>query len=162
MAILTNGTWVLVADGEKALFLRNDVDEQDPDLNVVRIETQENPSDREQSANRPGRMHDGGPGQKSALDDTDWHELAKERFADELADILYKLAHKGRFDRIVLVAPPSTLGELRAKLHKEVADASPPSLLKGLAIGRTTSSSKLSATPSRQVSWPFSRKGSLV
>ncbi|WP_226621357.1 host attachment protein [Alloyangia pacifica] len=122
MAILTNGTWVLVADGEKALFLRNDVDEQDPDLNVVRIETQENPSDREQSANRPGRMHDGGPGQKSAVEDTDWHELAKERFADELAEILYKQAHKGRFERIVLVAPPATLGELRGKLHKEVAD----------------------------------------
>ncbi|MBE9635565.1 host attachment protein [Salipiger mangrovisoli] len=121
MAILSNGTWVLVADGEKALFLRNDVDERDPDLNVVRIETQENPPDREQSANRPGRMADGGPGQKSALDDTDWHELAKERFADELAEILYKLAHKGRFERIVLVAPPATLGELRAKLHKEVS-----------------------------------------
>ncbi|ANT59195.1 MULTISPECIES: host attachment protein [Roseobacteraceae] len=122
MAILTNGTWVLIADGEKALFLRNDVDEQDPDLNVVRIEEQENPSDREQSANRPGRMHDGGPGQKSAVEDTDWHELAKERFADDLAEILYKQAHKGKFDRIVLVAPPATLGELRSKLHKEVSD----------------------------------------
>ena len=108
MAILTNGTWVLVADGEKALFLRNDVDAENPD--------------REQSANRPGRMKDGGPGQKSAYDDTDWHELAKERFADELADLLYQQAHKGAFERIVLVAPPATLGELRSKLHKEVAD----------------------------------------
>ncbi|WP_417720466.1 host attachment protein [Salipiger sp.] len=122
MAILTNGTWVLVADGEKALFLRNDVDAENPDLNVVRIKQQDNPSDREQSANRPGRMKDGGPGQKSAYDDTDWHELAKERFADELADLLYQQAHKGAFERIVLVAPPATLGELRSKLHKEVAD----------------------------------------
>ncbi|MFW2545009.1 host attachment family protein [Primorskyibacter sp. 2E107] len=122
MAILTKGTWVLVADGEKALFLRNDVDAQDPDLNVVRIEEQDNPSDYDQSANRPGRMHDGGPGQKSAVDDTDWHELAKERFADDLADILYKQAHKGAFERLVLVAPPATLGELRDKMHKEVSD----------------------------------------
>ncbi|WP_417724623.1 host attachment protein [Salipiger sp.] len=122
MAILTNGTWVLVADGEKALFLRNDVDAENPDLNVVRIKQQDNPSDREQSANRPGRMKDGGPGQKSAYDDTDWHELAKERFADELADLLYQQAHKGAYERIVLVAPPATLGELRSKLHKEVAD----------------------------------------
>lgn len=121
MAILTKGTWVLIADGEKALFLRNDVDAMNPDLNVVRIEEQDNPSDLEQSANRPGRMHDGGPGQKSAYDDTDWHELAKERFADDLADILYKLAHKGAFDRIVLVAPPKILGELRDKLHQEVS-----------------------------------------
>ena len=122
MSVLTQGTWVLVADGEKALFLRNDLDAENPDLNVVRIEQQENPSDREQSANRPGRVADNGPGQKSALDDTDWHQLAKDRFADDLADILYKQAHKGAFDRIVLVAPPGTLGELRSKLHKEVQD----------------------------------------
>ena len=122
MSVLTQGTWVLVADGEKALFLRNDLDAENPDLNVVRIEQQETPSDREQSANRPGRVADNGPGQKSALDDTDWHQLAKDRFADDLADILYKQAHKGAFDRIVLVAPPATLGELRSKLHKEVQD----------------------------------------
>lgn len=122
MTKLSHGTWVLIADGEKALFLRNDVDAQDPDLNVVRIEEQDNPKDIDQSANRPGRMHDGGPGQKSALDDTDWHELAKERFADDLADILYKQAHKGLFDEIVIVAPPQTLGELRQKMHQEVGN----------------------------------------
>ncbi len=122
MPILTRDTWVLVADGEKALFLRNDLDDMNPDLNVVRIEKQENPSDREQSANRPGRMADNGTGQRSALDDTDWHEIAKERFADDLADMLYKLAHKGAFSRIVLVAPPNILGELRSKLHDEVSN----------------------------------------
>lgn len=122
MTHLTNGTWVLIADSEKALFLRNDLDEMTPDLNVVRIEEQENPSDREQSANRPGRMQDTGVGQRSALDDTDWHELAKERFADDLADILYKQAHKGAFKRLVIVAAPQTLGALRPKLHKEVVE----------------------------------------
>ena len=121
MTDIRKGTWVLIADGEKALFLRNDLDEENLDLNVVRIEEQDNPSDREQSANRPGRMQDTGVGQRSALDDTDWHELAKERFADDLADILYKQAHKGRFDEIVICAAPKTLGELRDKLHKEVA-----------------------------------------
>ena len=122
MTKLTSGTWVLIADSEKALFLRNDLDEMNPDLNVVRIEEQENPSDREQSANRPGRMQDTGVGQRSALDDTDWHELAKERFADDLADILYKQAHKGAFKRLVIVAAPQTLGALRPKLHKEVVE----------------------------------------
>ncbi|MGI3168264.1 host attachment family protein [Pseudooceanicola sp. C21-150M6] len=124
--VLTDGipfdAWVLIADGEKALFLRNLTDGQDPHLEVVRKEEQDNPKDIDQSANRPGRMNDTGVGQRSALDDTDWHELAKERFADDLADLLYRQAHKGRFDRIVLVAPPKTLGELRKVLHKEVAD----------------------------------------
>ena len=122
MTKITKGTWVLVADGEKALFMRNDVDAQDPDLNVVRLEEQDNPSDLEQSANRRGRMNDNGPGHKSAMDDTDWHELAKERFAADLADILYKQAHKGAFERLVIAAPPNILGELREQMHKEVAD----------------------------------------
>jgi protein required for attachment to host cells len=121
MAVLTNDTWVLVADGEKALFLRNLTDAENPNLEVIRKEEQDNPPDIEQSANRPGRMHDNGPGQRSALDDTDWHELAKERFADDLADLLYKMAHKGRFGRIVLACDSRTLGELRSKMHKEVA-----------------------------------------
>ncbi|WP_263624951.1 host attachment family protein [Pseudooceanicola marinus] len=118
---LPHDAWVLVADGEKALFLRNVTDGEDPFLEVVRKKEQENPSDYDQSANRPGRMHDTGVGQRSAVDDTDWHELAKERFADELAEMLYKRAHRGDFGKIVLVAPPKVLGELRKKIHQEVA-----------------------------------------
>ncbi|MEC7764168.1 MAG: host attachment family protein [Pseudomonadota bacterium] len=122
MAHLDTGTWVLVADSEKALFLENVADAENPHLVVRREEHQDNPSDREQSANRPGRMNDNGAGQKSALDDTDWHELAKERFASDLADILYRRAHKGAFDKIVIAASPQVLGALRSEWHKEVAD----------------------------------------
>lgn len=122
MAVLTGGTWVLIADSEKALFTRNLTDAENPNLEVIRKDEQENPSSGEQGANRPGRMNDNGPGQKSAYDDTDWHELAKERFADDLADKLYKMAHRGDFDRIVLAAAPDTLGAMRGSLHKEVLD----------------------------------------
>tara|TARA_R100000322_G_scaffold1819_8_gene1889 strand:- start:5847 stop:6302 length:456 start_codon:yes stop_codon:yes gene_type:complete len=117
---IENGTWVLVADSEKALFLENVADGENPHLIVTREEEQENPSDHEQSANRPGRMNDTGVQQRSSLDDTDWHELAKERFASDLADILYKKAHKGAFDKIVIACPPQLLGDLRHELHKEV------------------------------------------
>ncbi|WP_375691519.1 host attachment family protein [Pseudooceanicola sp. LIPI14-2-Ac024] len=122
MAELKTGTWVLVADSEKALFLENIADGEDPHLVVRAEEAQENPSDREQGANRPGRMKDVGVGQRSALDDTDWHELAKHRFAADLADILYRRAHRGEFDRIVLACAPQVLGDLRQALHKEVSD----------------------------------------
>lgn len=122
MTDLTQGTWVVVADGEKALFLENLTDGENPHLDVVRSFEQDNPKDIEQSANRPGRMADTGQGQRSALDDTDWHELAKERFAADLADRLYKRAHKGEYDKIVLVAAPATLGQLRAEIHQEVEE----------------------------------------
>ncbi|MEL6466828.1 MAG: host attachment family protein [Pseudomonadota bacterium] len=122
MAKLDQGTWVVVADSEKVLFLRNLTDQQDPNFEVTDVEEQDNRSDIEQSANRPGRMPDTGQGQRSALDDTDWHELAKDRFAKDLADMLYKDAHKGAFDKLVLVASPQVLGVVRNEMHKEVSD----------------------------------------
>ncbi|WP_289150290.1 host attachment family protein [uncultured Salipiger sp.] len=122
MTELKQDTWVVVTDSEKALFLRNLTDHENPNLDLFDAEAQENPSDREQGANRPGRMNDGGMGQRSALDDTDWHELQKERFAADLAEKLYAEAHRGAFERLVLVASPKVLGDLRAALHKEVAD----------------------------------------
>ncbi len=122
MAKLDNGTWVLIADGEKALFMVNETDAEDPFLQVFREEEQDNPPNREQAANRPGRFNDGPSVHRSAVADTDWHQLSKDRFARDLSEILYAQAHKGKFDQIVIVAPPNTLGELRAELHQEVTD----------------------------------------
>ncbi len=121
MAELRTGTWVLVADGEKALILENHGDAEFPNLQVRRKEEHDNPKTIDQAANRPGRMADS-QGNKSAFDDTDWHELAKERFAHDLADLLYERAHKGMFEHLVIVAGPNVLGELRKTMHKEVAD----------------------------------------
>lgn len=120
MSKLTKDTWILVADGEKALFLINRTDAQNPHFDVVRKTEQDNPPTRDQAANRPGRFNDGPNAQKSAVDDTDWHELAKDRFAEDLADMLYKRAHAQEFERIVLVADPGTLGKLRDELHQVV------------------------------------------
>ncbi|WP_040817308.1 host attachment family protein [Litoreibacter arenae] len=122
MTGLPHKAWVVVADGEKALILENLTDGENPNLKVVSKDEQDNPKDIEQSANRPGRMHDNGQGQRSALDDTDWHELAKERFAADLADMLYEKAHKGKFEALVIVAAPKILGELRDALHQEVTN----------------------------------------
>lgn len=112
---------VLIADGEKALFLRNEGDEKYPNLQVEKKRTQDNPPNREQAANRRGRMSDG-TNHKSAVQDTDWHELAKDRFAADLSDRLYKRAHDGDFSDLIIVATPNTLGELRQNLHVEVTD----------------------------------------
>ncbi|MGN6582400.1 MAG: baeRF12 domain-containing protein [Rhizobiaceae bacterium] len=119
---LEHGIWVLVADGEKALFLRNEGDREYPNLQVVREMTEENPPSREQGTDRPGRLNDGPSVHRSAVADTDWHKVAKERFADEIATRLYHMAHRGDYEHIVLVAPPVVLGELRKKLHKEVGE----------------------------------------
>ena len=42
--------------------------------------------------------------------------------AHRTPDRLYRFAHRGAFERLVVVAPPKVLGDLRSKLHKEVDD----------------------------------------
>ncbi len=101
--------------------MRNKGNTVHPDFTVVRELEQENPPTREQGADRPGRYNDGISPHRSAVDDTDWHKVGKLRFADEIAERLYRMAHRGDFKEIVLVAPPVVLGELRKKLHPEVA-----------------------------------------
>lgn len=119
---LKNDGWIVVADGAKALFLRNVGDALYPNLEVFREESQDNPPTREQGTSRPGRMRDSISPHNSAMETTDWHQLAEDRFAKDLAAILYRQAHGGRFEELVLVAAPSVLGELRKELHKEVTD----------------------------------------
>jgi len=118
---LTHGLWIVVADGEKALLLRNDGDTAFPDLTVMRELEQVNPPTHEQGTERPGRHSDGPSPHNSAYEETDWHRLNKEHFARDIADLLYRLAHRGRFERLAVIAPPQVLGEMRKQFHQEVA-----------------------------------------
>ncbi|MEF2071772.1 host attachment family protein [Consotaella aegiceratis] len=113
-------TWVLIADGEKALFVENAGHRNKPDFRVRAIEVHENPPARDQAADRPGRLGDSGGPHRSAVEETDWHLIEKERFAKDLAGILYKMVHAKRFEKLVIVAPPQVLGALRKDMHKEV------------------------------------------
>lgn len=113
---LANGSWVVVADGEKFLIFRNNGDESFLDLRVLREAEIENPPSRDQGSDRPGRRHGAAPGVRGAVADTDWHRLEKARFARTLAERLDAWAEAGRFDALVLVAEPRTLGALRPRI----------------------------------------------
>lgn len=118
---LPHDAWVLVMDGKKALFLRNEGDEKFINLQLIREVEQQNPPTREQGTDSPGRLND--PlGNKSAVEETDLHQLAEDRFTVDIAKQLYMHAHKGDFAGIVLTAPPKALGVLRKELHKTVQD----------------------------------------
>lgn len=120
MQRLTNGTWVVIADGEKALFMENEGDGQYPVLRLRRQEAHDNPPKREQGTDKAGQLGNRAAGTGSAIEETDFHKLERERFAQDLAAQLYKLSHAGKFDRLILVAAPQTLGAIRPELHKEV------------------------------------------
>lgn len=123
---------VLVADGRKMLFFRNEGDEAYPNLEVIREDSQEGLKSHEQATDRPGRAFvsagrppsEGGsrPGaaNRSAYSETDFQQLEEDRFAADAAELLKRKALANQIEHLVVVAPPRTLGEMRKHYHKEV------------------------------------------
>jgi protein required for attachment to host cells len=69
-----------------------------------------------------GRVyHTQGPGTHAMQPRSDPHEQAELQFTRDLAAKLEKAAHLGRFDLLVIVADPKTLGRMRGLLSKALA-----------------------------------------
>ena len=92
--------WVVVCDGRKALILQNEGDEEYPNLRMREVREHEDAPTHLQGADVPGRVHQSFGSTRSAVEQTDWHELDVA-----LANNLVK--------RLILVAPPRALGMLR-------------------------------------------------
>ncbi|WP_170564758.1 baeRF12 domain-containing protein [Ruegeria atlantica] len=118
MVELAQGTWVVIADGEKALFMENVTDAEDPNLVVVSVE--ESDGSVAKPTDRAGRRFDTGPNQKSAVEESKWKSHAKTLFVQDVANLLNRKGLKGAYKRLVLVASPHVLGLLRRRLHSEV------------------------------------------
>jgi protein required for attachment to host cells len=116
-----HNTFVVVADGQKMLFFRNEGDAEFLKLEVERKREHEVPADRDLGTDEPGRTFDasGGAG-RSAYEETDFHQLEEDRFAAETAEMLKNRALRNDYESLIIVAPPKTLGELRRHYHKEV------------------------------------------
>lgn len=114
---------VLVGDGAKALMLRNEGDERYPNLvteDVLRAAP--NPRTAEQGTDRPGRTQNGATGRRAGVEPTDWHTLAEEKFAREIADAADRFAQSGVLTGLVVVAPARTLAELRKLFSNHVRE----------------------------------------
>ncbi|HUR43040.1 MAG TPA: host attachment family protein [Aestuariivirga sp.] len=122
MKRLSNKSWVLVADGARALVLRNDGDAEYPNLKLVRSYGQDNPSNHQQGSEKPGRTNDS-LGRRSAMEATDWHQIAEDRFVQQIAEAMAKDLAVGAFDKLVIAAPPVALGEFRKAVSPAVAKA---------------------------------------
>ena len=110
---------VLVADGRKMLFFRNKGDRTAPNLEAETVKIQENPADRDQSTDLSGRAPSINGGQ-ATMGKTDYHEQEDARVAVEAADMLKRRALANDFEKLIIVAPPTALGEMRKHYHKEV------------------------------------------
>lgn len=115
-----HNSFVVVTDGEKMLFLRNEGDAEFPHLVVEKESEQESRSNRELRRDMPGRSFSSvGPG-RSAYDETDSRQLGEDLFAVETAAMLNRRALGNEFESLIVVAPPRTLGELRRHYHQEL------------------------------------------
>ena len=112
---------VLVADGRKMLFLRNEGDDTYPSLVVEHAEEQANPKDSDQKSDAPGLSFSSVGSGRSTMDEVDFHQLGEDRFAVDAADLLKRRALANDFESLIVIAPPRTLGELRKHYHSEVS-----------------------------------------
>jgi protein required for attachment to host cells len=110
---------VLVADGRKMLFFRNKGDAAFPQLEADTVTVQDNPSHLDQASDRAGQSSSTGT-QSGTMGENDFHILEEQRFAAQAADLLKRRAFANDYEKLIIVAPPTALGEMRKHYHKEV------------------------------------------
>lgn len=119
--LIPRDAWIFVGDGRKALFFRNE-----GNVNQVKLKTEQvfvNPEQgrtRELGADKPGRTGQRTTLDRSAMDQTDWHDIAEDRFAAEISEVVQNLCRSGTIKKLILVAPPRTLADLRRNLPEHL------------------------------------------
>lgn len=118
---IPHNAFVLVGDGRKALFLRNEGDEKFPNLKTESVFEDYNPLTHEQGTERPGRISKArDSGQRSAVEPVDWHHIEEHRFAEKVAAAIEWVIRARKAPALVVVAPPKTLADLRSAFHVDV------------------------------------------
>src|SRR5947208_13692520 len=107
------GDWVVVCDGAKALILENAGDAISLNLKTREVRKQADPMTAEQGTDAPGRSINSVDARRSAMEQTDWHEQAEQRFLQSLAARLDAAVNAGKARSLIVVAPPRALGVLR-------------------------------------------------
>lgn len=107
-------TWIVVADGAVARFysLAGPAAKIEPALPYELRHP--NPASRDQGTDHPGRVHESsGVARHAVQPRVDPHRETKRTFAHEIGELLAARAHENAFDRLVIVAPPQMMGDLR-------------------------------------------------
>ena len=117
---LPHNALVLVADGRKMLFFRNNGDEEQIDLRTEAHDRREDRKDSEIKTDAPGGIHQSAGYGRSTYEEADFHQQEEDRWIKDAAEELKERALRNDYDALAIVAPPKALGVLRKCLHKEV------------------------------------------
>ena len=113
-------SYVLVADGAKMLFFRNEGDAENINLKVVAAEQQADPADRDIKRDQAGQKPAGAGYGGSTANEPDYHQQAEDQFASDAAQRINRAALANAFESLIIIAAPKTLGALRKHYHKQV------------------------------------------
>ena len=120
---IDNGTWVVVCDGAKALVLENAGNRMTPNLTTKEVYEQSDARTRDLGADKPGRAFSSAGGVRSAVEQTDWHDQAEQKFLSKLAARLDKAVQAGETRSLIVVAPARAIGVLRREYSPRVRQA---------------------------------------
>ena len=115
-------TWIVLADGDQAKIFEHDGPGKGlhivKDLNLE----QDHLKAQDIMSDRPGRSFaSAGAGARSAVEyHSDPVEVRERRFVQRLAQVLDEKHREGAFDRLVIAAAPTALGDLRPALSDAV------------------------------------------
>ena len=108
---IARGTIVAVADGENLNLFRNDGDEAAINLSAL-------PSEEVDTSNSgSGARH------RSSSANPDDSQQDEDRFSAGIVDNLNRQVLDGKIDKLLIIAAPRTLGELRKHYHKNLSAA---------------------------------------
>ena len=120
---LSSGMWVAIVDGGRGLVLVNEGSALEPRLKVLRShDGGDNPPSHEQGDDRPGRVNDSSGHHRSSTEAPDLHQRTEDRFVAAFVRQLSEDAAAGRFEKLVVAAPPVALGILRKQVEQPLAD----------------------------------------
>ncbi len=117
----TDKTWVLIADGSRARLVA--AEGHDKGLRLIeKLEfSADHSPNRELLHDKPARVYEShGAARHGVEPKTNPHRELKHEFAKELAEVLDANLVRNQFDKLVVVASPVTLGDLRRTLSDAV------------------------------------------
>jgi len=118
---MKDGTWILVADAARARIFQ--VEDKGKSLKTTwqHESAASTVPSRDIASDRPGRTFDrAGEGRHAKEPPTDPARYEKERFAREVAQHLDLERKVNSFHKLIVVAPPQFLGDLRASMSSQL------------------------------------------
>ena len=113
--------WYVIADGGRARFVARDEEGAFRTLSSF-VSTELHKSTHELGRDRPARVKESASPARHAVEPRrDLHEAAKDAFIRTVATELAAQLKDGKFDELVLVAPPGVIAELKDALSKPIA-----------------------------------------